>query len=178
MKSLYIREEKSVDFKQINNVVTKAFKDDGADVAKLVELIRISENYMPRFSLVAEINEKIVGHIMLSAVQLINNEETHRALTLSPLAVHPSYQNQKIGSQLVRSAIEIADNAGEQLIVLEGDPKYYSRFGFEFSELYDVYINLPDWAPKEAAQIYKLTNFEPNLKGKVLYPIAFDHVIH
>jgi putative acetyltransferase len=35
-------------------------------------------------------------------------------------------------------------------------------------------IHLPDWAPPEAAQIYRLRNYDPAIRGQVVYPPAFD----
>ena len=59
-------------------------------------------------------------------------------------------------------------------MVLEGSPAYYGRLGFEHSVKYGIRINLPDWAPPEAAQMMRLTNYDPTIRGTVVYPPAFD----
>ena len=59
-------------------------------------------------------------------------------------------------------------------MALEGDPRYYSRFGFEHSVLYGIHIDLPSWAPSEAAQVLRLGHYDPSIRGKVVYPPAFD----
>jgi len=96
---------------------------------------------------------------------------------LSPLAVGPERQRQGIGGTLVRAVSEIADRFGEPLIVLEGDPTYYSQFGFEPAATLGIDMPLPDWAPPEAAQVLRLSSFDPGdarLRGRVTYPPAFD----
>jgi len=55
-------------------------------------------------------------------------------------------------------------------VVLEGSPRYYGRLGFRFALDHGISIELPDWAPPEAAQVYLLANYEPNVRGRVDYP--------
>jgi putative acetyltransferase len=96
---------------------------------------------------------------------------------LSPLAVRTDRQQAGIGSALVRAALEIADERGEPLVVLEGSPAYYGRFGFEHARRFGIEIELPEWAPPEAAQVRRLRSFDPDdasLCGRVIYPAAFD----
>jgi hypothetical protein len=35
-------------------------------------------------------------------------------------------------------------------------------------------MDLPDWAAPEAAQLRRLTNYDPSITGRVVYPAAFD----
>lgn len=63
------------------------------------------------------------------------------------------------------------------MVILEGSPTYYRQFGFEHAVLHGIEIHLPDWAPAEAAQVKRLSAFDPNdvtLQGTVIYPPAFD----
>ena len=53
-----------------------------------------------------------------------------RALLLGPLAVRPDYKNLGIGRQLVRIAVEAAQDAGAAVVVLVGDEPYYGPLGF------------------------------------------------
>src|SRR5712692_7900339 len=53
-----------------------------------------------------------------------------RVLQLGPLAVLPSHQRRGIGSALTRKALRLADERGEPLVLIEGNPRYYERFGF------------------------------------------------
>ncbi len=51
-------------------------------------------------------------------------------LHLAPLAVKPEFQNQGIGSELLRFALR-QDIIKENTIYVLGDPDFYKKFGFE-----------------------------------------------
>lgn len=53
-----------------------------------------------------------------------------RGLHLAPLAVNPQYQNQGIGSELLRFALRQEAISNKTIFVL-GEPKFYQKFGFE-----------------------------------------------
>lgn len=171
---MLIRNEQPADHDAIADVVTAAF---GSPVeARLVEAIRASPNYEPELSLVAELDGRVVGHVMISFASLREHEEERRIAMLSPLAVAPDHHTEGIGSALVREVTARADARGEPIVILEGSPTYYSRFGFEYSMLHNIEITLPSWAPPEAAQVLRLTNYDPSIRGRVVYPPAFDAV--
>lgn len=100
----------------------------------------------------------------------------HRIANLSPLAVAPDLQGGGIGSASVREATVRADGRGEPLVVLEGSPVFYGRLGFEHSQRYGIEIHLPSWAPPEAAQVLRLRGYDPSLRGRVVYPPAFEEL--
>ena len=145
--------------------------------ADLVDRIRASPEYVPEMALVAESDGEIVGHVMVSGA-VVRNEQGSRPISmLSPLAVLPSRQRDGIGSDLVRAVLAIAEERGEPMVVLEGSPAYYRRFGFEPATDHGLVIHLPDWAPPEAAQVKLLGSYDPDdptLRGEVVYPAAFD----
>jgi putative acetyltransferase len=166
-----VRTERPADFDGIRSVVTAAFGSDAE--AALVDGIRASEHYMPELSLVAEIDSAIVGHVMISRVTLVDGETRHVAHTMAPVAVAPDHQRHGIGGAVIRKAIELADDMGLPMILVEGSPTYYGRFGFEHAVRRGIHFDLPDWAPAEAAQVLPLARFDPRLRGKVEYPPAF-----
>ena len=55
--------------------------------------------------------------------------------------------------------------ARQPLVVLEGNPLYYGRFGFEHSRRYGIEIDLPSWAPPEAAQVLRDSEVRPSETG-------------
>ena len=169
-----IRAERPDDHAAIADVVEAAFGDPA--VARLVSAIRGSPNFVPELSLVASADGRVVGHVMVSMVGLDDRGRRTEVACLSPLAVTPERQGRGIGSSLVREVIDRADRRGEPLIVLEGSPMYYARFGFEHSVPHGIHIALPSWAPPEAAQIVRLRRYDPALRGRVVYPPAFDEV--
>ena len=54
-----------------------------------------------------------------------------RALLLGPLAVRPPFKNLGIGRRLVAIALEAAEKAGEDAVILVGDEPYYGPLGFK-----------------------------------------------
>ena len=51
--------------------------------------------------------------------------------TFGPLCVDPDYQRRGVGERLVRETLALAAAAGQQSVIIFGDPAYYSRFGFK-----------------------------------------------
>jgi len=171
-----IRAEEPGDRDAIRMVVAAAF--DSPSEASLVEAIRDSPEYLPELSLVAVLDGHVAGHVMISYAALTMAAQKHRVAMLSPLAVAPGLQGQGIGSALVRAVTGRADERGEPLVVLEGSPVFYGRLGFEPAQRYGIRIDLPAWAPSEAAQVLRLSRYEPSWRGQVVYPAAFDQVQH
>jgi putative acetyltransferase len=170
-----MRAEHPGDRRAIADVVTAAFRSSVE--ARLVEAIRASPNYVPELSVVAELQGHIVGYVMVSFVGL-HDDDTHlRIASLAPLAVAPDFQGRGIGSALVREVTARADDRGEPCIVLEGSPTFYGRLGFEHSVPHGIRITLPSWAPPAAAQVFRLRNYDPSIRGRVIYPPAFGDVI-
>jgi len=171
-----IRPERPEDIDAISAVVEAAF---GSPVeARLVENLRASDVFVPELSLVAERDGSIVGHVMISGAILRADDGTEWSVaSLAPLAVAPEAQRRGIGSALVKAVTARAEEMGEPLVVLEGSPAYYGRLGFEHSVPHGIHINLPSWAPAEAAQVMRLAGYDPARRGVVVYPPAFDDIV-
>jgi putative acetyltransferase len=169
-----IRTEAVSDRDSIASVVARAFASEAE--ARLVEAIRASDNFVLDWSLVATVESRVVGHVMVSYVGLHDANVSRRIPSLSPLAVDPESQGGGVGSALVRAVVERVDAAREPLIVLEGSPVYYARFGFEFAVPLGIWIDLPTWAPPEAAQVLRLRTYDARIRGNVAYPPAFAAV--
>ncbi len=170
-----IRPEAPADHEAIRRMVAAAFGSDAE--ADLVDRIRSSPEYVAEMALVAETDGEIVGHVMVSDAVLRGDAGDRRISMLAPLAVLPDRQRSGIGRALVKAALTVAEQRNEPLVVLEGTPAYYGRFGFEHSVRHGIEITLPDWAPPEAAQVKLLRSYDPNdetLRGRVIYPAAFD----
>jgi len=169
---LTIRPERPEDHDAIGAVVEAAFGSPAE--ALLVERIRASDGYRAELALVADLDGAVVGHVMISDAELHTPDAVRRLAMLSPLAVSPAHQKEGIGGELVGTACQLAADAGEALVVLEGSPVYYGRFGFEPSSTYGIDLPIPDWAPRDASQIRWLGEVDPTMTGNVVYSSAFD----
>ena len=122
-----IRFETTEDHSDIRRVNDLAFARPNE--ADLVDALR--EKAAPTISLVATLDEKVIGHIFFSPVTVGSGESAFTAMGLGPLAVLPSYQNQGGGSSLVREGLRECKSRGHDIVVVLGHPNYYPRFGFE-----------------------------------------------
>ena len=169
-----IRAEAAGDFDAIDEVVTQAF--GGPLEAQLVRNIRASQEHVAELALVAVVDNAIVGHVMVSHCTLQQEAEKYEIATLSPVSVSPEHQGNGIGSAIIRDVIARANVRREPLLVVEGSPLYYPRFGFRPAAELGIAIHLPDWAPPEAAMAMALDSYRAELRGNVVYSAAFDDV--
>ena len=108
---------------------------------------------------------EVVGHVIVSRSAL---EDRSPVAVLSPLAVRPDVQRTGIGRSLVDAVCDLADGAAEPCVLLQGNPAYYGRLGFEPSSSVGITMDLPDWAPPAAAQIRRLTAWDGSLGGRLV----------
>lgn len=121
-----IRPEAPGDVQAIHRVEVAAFGQ--GDEAKLVDQLRAHNAHT--LSLVAELHNEIVGHILFTPVTIEGEDATVNALGLAPLAVMPGHQNKGIGSALVETGLERCRKTGHLLVFVVGHVTYFPRFGF------------------------------------------------
>lgn len=80
-------------------------------------------------SLVAEIDDQIVGHIAFSPVTISDGSTDWYGL--GPVSVLPKYHRQGIGKSLINKGLDLLKDLEAQGCVLVGDPNYYKKFGFQ-----------------------------------------------
>ena len=124
-----IREEREGDREGIQRVHLCAFEGDVE--MRLVDLLR--ERGKVVLSLVAVEKAEVVGHVLFSQVTIDGCGDAH-ALGLAPVGVLPAFQHNGIGSRLIREGLSRCAAAGNDMVVLIGEPRYYARFGFRSAE--------------------------------------------
>jgi len=125
-----IRQEETEDINKIEAVTKSAFlthQYSSHTEQYITNALRKSGELT--ISLVAIINNEIVGHIAFSPVTISDSSVSW--FGLGPMAVLPGFQSKGIGSQLVVKGIEALKSINANGCVLLGDPNYYSRFGFK-----------------------------------------------
>jgi putative acetyltransferase len=158
------------DWAAILEVHRRAFADE--DVPRLADELRTWGLHVPSLSFVAVAGGRIAGHVMNSWVGVEDSEQ--RLLQLSPLGVLPELQGRGIGSALVRASLDGARELGEPLLLVEGSPTYYGRFGFVRADelgLLPPPEALYDWA----FQVAVLDEAAQLPQGRVVYPPPFTH---
>lgn len=167
-----IRVASEADWATIPEIHRVAFGEEGDRVARLVVELRASEWYEPELSFVAEEGDALVGHVMNTWNWLEGGSP--RVLQLSPLGVLPEHQGRGHGSALVRASLDAVRARGEQLLVVEGNPRYYGRFGFVRADelgLLPPPETLVDWA----FQVAVLDNDAVVPQGQFVYSEPFRH---
>lgn len=128
--NLTIRPEGDDDLAAIRRMNQLAFGGDAE--ADLVDALRTG-GYVD-VSLVADVDGRVVGHILFSRVTVLTEVGTVPALSLAPMAVLPDRQRQGIGKELVRAGLNVCREKGHDLVLVLGHPDFYQSFGFS-SEL-------------------------------------------
>jgi predicted N-acetyltransferase YhbS len=134
---------------------------------KLLRELFDADEYLPDFSIVAELDGEVVGHVISTRGWV---GESH-LLGLGPIAVTPRLQRQGIGSALMRETIARANAAGESGIVLLGSPEYYPRFGFVPAATLGVAA--PDSSWGEHFQLLPLALWHGGVHGTFRYAEPF-----
>ena len=120
-----VRPERPGDHAVVRSINAAAF--GRAAEADLVETLRAQAQ--PLLSLVAEVDDIVVGHILFSPVSL-DGHPAARLMALAPMAVLPARQRQGIGAALVHTGLERCRELGADAVVVLGHPSFYPRFGF------------------------------------------------
>lgn len=139
--------------------------------APLVDDLRASAEWLPRLSLVAEVDGEIVGHVVCSRGWITTATGDRPVLGLGPLGVAPAHQGAGVGSALVHAVLGAADALDESLVALLGAPAYYGRFGFEPARVHGV--EAPDASWGDHFQVRPLAAYDPALTGPFRYAAPF-----
>lgn len=169
MARLRIREEEPSDVDAIRDVNRLTFGQDAE--GRLVDQLR-GEGYA-RVSLVAEVNGRIVGHILFSELPVMTDAQAIPAVALAPMAVVPDHQRQGIGSALVRAGLEGCRTRGFRVAVVLGHRAFYPRFGF--SALLARQIAAP-FSGEDFMAIELEAGAMKGARGRVTYPPPFAEV--
>ena len=134
-----IRLEKPEDYRTVEEITRAAFDSpDRIDRSKIncpmehhiVHRLRNKDGVMD-LDFVAEISNKIVGHIIYSRAHILQPDGSKvDVLNFGPISVLPDYQKAGVGSALMKHSILQSKKLGYGAILFFGHPDYYPRFGF------------------------------------------------
>src|ERR1039457_4717229 len=124
------------------------------DEADLVDSLRTTGVVL--VSLVAEVDQRIVGHILFSRMSIETTSGSGPAAALAPMAVLPGYQGRGIGARLIRHGLDLFD--------------YYPRFGFSSETA--RHLESP-FRPEAFMAMELRSGALDGIRGRVRYPAAF-----
>ncbi|OTG68841.1 GNAT family N-acetyltransferase [Acinetobacter sp. ANC 4470] len=130
MQNLIIRNESLADYAAISHVIEQAFKDQQYSThieQFIVNTLRDAQQLT--ISLLAVLNQDVVGHIAISSVSISSGADGW--FGLGPIAVSPEWQQHGIGSTLMNTALKQLKAMGAAGCVVLGDPNFYAQFGFQ-----------------------------------------------
>jgi len=166
-----IRQETPNDYSTVYETIKIAFENaehSDRDEHNLVDRLRKSDAFIPQLSLVAELDNTIVGHILFTKIQIGDTIQ----LALAPVSVIPSMQNQGIGSKLIKKGHQIAKELGYEFSVVLGHANYYPRFGYLTASTFR--IKAPFDVPDENFMALNLQGNNVELEGVVKYASEFQ----
>ena len=168
MIKVIIRPETPKDYSQIARVNDLAFNQPNE--GKMIKVLRKNKKFIPQLSLVAEIDSKVVGHILFFPLNIISGENSYEVLSLAPMAVLPEHQQKGIGKKLVIEGLKKSKEMGYKAVIVLGHPTYYPKFGFERASKWNIKPPIDD-VPDEASMAIELEEgFLKDKAGIIEYP--------
>ena len=167
---MIIREEKMREFYTVTALVREAYinadRSTGREY-KLVELLRESEAYIPKLSLVAVIDNAIAGYGMFLRGKVGNQD----VLILGLLAVAQSMRGHGVGGALILEGQRLARKMGYSYLFVHGSNVYYPRLGYDFAHKFGV--EPPAGLDRDHMMGIKLDAQAEPLQGVLEYPEPF-----
>lgn len=165
-EKLLIRDERQTDIAAIAEVTIAAFKTLAISSHTehfIVDALRAAGALT--VSLVAEVDDRLVGHLALSPVTIA--AVAAQWYGLGPISVLPEVQQQGIGKALIEEGLARLRQLGAGGCCLVGHPGYYRRFGF---------VNVDGLGlPGVPAEVFFALSFDGTVpKGEVLFHPGFQ----
>ena len=166
MLNLTLRNEQADDIENIFNLTQLAFLNAAhTDHTEHLIVNALREANQLTISVVAELDQQIIGHVAISPVEISSGAQHWYGL--GPISVAPEYQHQGVGKALIQQSLQQLKQLGAAGCVVLGDPAYYSKFGFQ---PHDSLIL--EGVPAEYFQVLPFYDHTPT--GNVTYSDAFN----
>ncbi len=166
-----MREETFSDQDAVRRINEIAF-EQGHEAAIVDKLRKSCKEY---YSFVAVNQDTVIGHILFTPVTIDGSNLI--GMGLAPMAVLPSYQNQGVGSSLVRHGLQHLQRSDCPFVIVLGHSKYYPRFGFEQASHYKLKCQW-EGVPDEAFMVVIFDrDVLPGEGGIARYRAEFDEAM-
>ena len=170
MEDVTIRVMRPDEFDEMRQVSVAAF--DEPAIGTLLDALRSCWAWDDELCFVATLNDEIVGQVLYTQSILDAPKALERVLVLSPVGIRPDLQGQGIGTTLITESLMAVAERPEPAIFLEGNPRYYQRFGFVAAG--DLGFRKPSLRiPDAAFQVRPQPSWSNELAGTLVYQDAF-----
>jgi len=160
---LRIRNVTPSDYTEISVLVVSTFGQPNEHL--MIQKLR--EDGLIAAELVAEADDRIVGHICFSHL-----EAPQGWWSLAPVTVVNDWQSRGVGGELIRYGLDRARQERARAVVVVGNPRYYRRFGFVFGG--KAQISSP--YPEQFTGLYPIAAETARAEVALAYPQAFQEV--
>lgn len=166
MLNLTLRNEHADDIENIFNLTQLAFLNAAhTDHTEHLIVNALRDANQLTISIVAELDEQIIGHVAISPVEISSGAQHWYGL--GPISVAPEYQHQGVGKALIQHALQQLQQFNAAGCVVLGDPAYYSKFGFQPHDRL-ILEGVP-------AEYFQALSFDQSIpQGTVKYHPAFE----
>lgn len=128
---MHIRPAAFLDLTSVRSLYLSAFPEEERQSVASLAVDLLAEKSVPEtFSLVAEVDGMVVGHVSFSPIAL-TGADNFQGYILAPLAVRPQFQKQRIGTRLIEAGMQRLSGPDVDVVFVYGDPQYYGKFGFD-----------------------------------------------
>ncbi|MGH1432131.1 MAG: GNAT family N-acetyltransferase [Neptuniibacter sp.] len=125
-----IRQSLETEKEQLRKLHLETFgEEEGDSVSTLTIQLLEDPTAQPLLSLIAELNNQILGHVLFTKVS-IEGDPAQGGYILAPLAVSQEYQRSGIGKKLIQTGLDKLKEQGAEFVLVLGDPAYYSLLDF------------------------------------------------
>ncbi|MEB3323346.1 MAG: N-acetyltransferase [Synechococcaceae cyanobacterium] len=154
------------DRQAISEVVFAAFgKEQGREISQLILDLYADESAKPLISLVATVDDEVVGHILFTTAHIKDSARKVSSAILAPLSVHPKHQGKGIGGRLVQAGLSDLQKAGVDLVFVLGHPSYYPKCGFKPAGKQRLFAPHP--IPRKNADAWMVKELRPGVSAQI-----------
>ena len=129
-----IRKEEKSDYEVVENLTRESFWNvyrPGCTEHYVLHCYRDNPDFIPELSLVMELDNKIIGHIMYSWSHIDSDDGRKiKMMTFGPICIDKNYQRKGFGKKLLDYSMEKAKELGAGCLLICGNINFYGKSGF------------------------------------------------
>ena len=142
MEDFIIRPERKEDYRETENLIRESFWNvyrPGCSEHYVMHVLRDDPAFIKELDFVMEQNGKLIGQNMF--MKTVINADDGRdipVLTMGPIGIIPELKRHGYGKKLLDFCLEKAAAMGFGAVLFEGNIKFYSHCGFDYSRKFGI----------------------------------------